>query len=120
MSDDFYRKQLESFGIEQTRIVQGDLDEKRRKEREAVSLSVIKALMEQMSGRQWLYSLLDMCMTNGSVFVPNKPDMTTFFLGAQYIGKSVMDQIMQAAPEQYYIMIMEEAARKQAVMNQEG
>ena len=117
MSDDFYKKQLEEFGIESQRITKGDINKKRQEEREEATRLTIQHLMNSPQGRQWLYSLLDDFMANGSVFVPGKPDLTTFLLGLQYAGKALQSRIMAAASDKYHLMIEEEHTRTQALAN---
>ena len=109
--DDFYKKQLESFGIESTRIVPGDLEKRRREERKASSLVAVKTLMSRMEGRQWLYTILDDCRTFASPFVPGQPDTSAFFMGAQAMGFRLLNEILQSSPENYPVMLQEEAAR---------
>lgn len=115
MSDDFYKKQLSEFGIEQTRIITGDIEKKRQAERHEASIAVVKSLMDNMQGRQWLYSVLDMCKTFTTPFVAGSPDATAFFCGAQAIGQKLLEDIMIASPENFFVMITEEAARKKPV-----
>jgi len=119
MTDDFYKKQLEEFGIESTRVVEGNLEKKRAEERKASTTAVIKYLMSEMAGRHWLYSVLDMCRTFTSPFVPGQPDVTAFFSGAQALGHRLLADIMEVAPENYYVMVQEEAARKSTKRDQE-
>lgn len=111
MVDKVYRKQLEKFGIESTIIVEGDLNKKRRIEFNEINDGVVKAIMSSMEGRQWIYSKLDMCRIFTSPFVPSDPYGTAFFSGVQSVGQNLLDDIMRASPENFYIMNQEAAAR---------
>jgi hypothetical protein len=115
MTDDFYKKQLEAFGIESVRITKGDINKKRSQERQESMLTMIRLIMDRVEGRQWLYTILDMCRVFTSPFVPGQPDVTAFFSGAQALGHKILADIMVAAPQNYYLMISEEESRKQAL-----
>lgn len=118
MEDKEFKAQLEAWGTESVRLVKGNLSKKRLEERHEATIAVIRALMERVEGRQWLYAQLDMCRVNTAPIVPGKPDMTAFFCGLQAYGHELLSQIMESAPEKYYIMIQEETGRKLALDRQ--
>ena len=111
MNDKVYQKQLEKFGIESTVIVEGDLNKKRQLEFLEIHNSVVNALMASMEGRQWLYSKLDMCRIFTTPFVASDPYGTAFFSGVQAVGHNLLNDIMAASPENYFLMVQEAAAR---------
>ncbi len=113
MTDKVFQKQLESFGIESVRIKHDEPKKQDNADGIQNTFSVIKALMDEMKGRQWLYSLLDMCQTFTPSFVPGKPDVSDFCSGIQSVGLKLYGDIMAASPENFYIMLQEEGARKQ-------
>lgn len=113
--DKVYQKQLEAFGIESTRIKTGDLEKQLSEDQRAATLSSIKFLMERPDGRQWLWGMMDMCRVFTSTFVPGKPDTSDFLSGAQAVGHKILGDIMQATPEQFYVMNQEAATRRIAV-----
>jgi hypothetical protein len=110
--DDVYKKQLEQFGIESTRIVHGDVEKHRREQMRQTMLSVVRAIMENTQGRQWMYSKLDMCGVFTAPIVAGDPYGTHVLAGIQAMGQNLLKDVMDAAPEQFYAMISEAAARK--------
>lgn len=111
MTDAFFKKQLEQFGTESVRMPSSDKDKKPQLQ---ISHAVVQSLMDSMQGRQWLYDMLDMCNVFTAPFVSGKPDVTAFLSGMQAIGHIIYGEIMKAAPQHYYLMIQESAARKAA------
>lgn len=112
MTDKFYKKQLESFGIESLRITNVSLNKKIEKERYDSNMDVVKSLMATMEGRQWLYGILDVCRVFTSPFAGEKTHTTAFLAGVQTLGHKFLDDIMKASPEKYYVMVQEENARR--------
>lgn len=115
MNDKVYTKQLEKFGIEAIRVSQSDAEKQREKHNEkehrlAID-KVIKREMETMEGRQYFWSKLDMCRVFTTPFVPGAPDGTAFFSGIQSVGQNLLDDIMRASPDNFYVMIQEANAR---------
>jgi hypothetical protein len=80
-----------------------------RKKRE--DLDVVHALMQHAKGRMWLYEWLEACKIFSSPIVPNDTHFTYHNIGEQNIGKRLLQQITEAAPEQYMLM-MQEAREK--------
>lgn len=113
MTDKVYLKQLEKFGTESTVFVEGDLAKRQQLEFTEANIDVVKAIMNTIEGRQWLYSKLDMCRVFTSPFVAGDPHGTSFFAGIQSVGQNLLDDIMKASPNNFFLMISEAAARKQ-------
>lgn len=109
--DKVFKKQLEKFGIESTRIVEENLQKKRQQEFAVNTIEVIRVLMDSMQGRQWLYSKLNMCGVYATPFIAGHPDVTAYLCGLQDFGHSLQREIMASAPEKYFLMIQEEEAR---------
>lgn len=115
MTDKFYSKQLEAFGIEAVRITEGDVERQRQDQLQRAFATVIKSIMDTMEGRQYFYSKLNMCRVFTTPFIPGAPDGTAFFAGVQSVGQNLLDDIMRSAPENFYLMIQEAEARRTAV-----
>lgn len=115
MSDSFYKKQLDAFGIESTLIVEGDIKRKRQEEYTQAMLNVVRMLMNSVEGRQWLYLKLEMCGVFTTPFIAGKGDATAFLCGMQEVGHLLQRDITVASPENYFLMVQEEEARKKNV-----
>ena len=83
-------------------------DEARRRREDA---QTIRRLMVDVSGRAWLYRILERCHIYASAFAPGEPETTFFRMGEENIGKQMMMAAMAAAPDLYMQMLAE--ARKQ-------
>ena len=112
MTDEFYRKQLEAFGIEQTRIVEDSLETKRQDEFRERMQGVTKMLMSTAQGREWMAHKLDVTLAFTPPFSPGKPDYSAFLAGAQAVGLTMFREVMAACPEKFYDMIVEANAKK--------
>lgn len=112
--DKEFKEQLDRWGTESVQIVRGNISEKRQEERHNTTISVIRALMERIEGRQWLYAQLDMCKVFTSPFVAGKTDVTAFLSGLQAYGHSLLADIMAASPNEFPAMLQEEATRRSA------
>jgi len=110
--DNAYKKQLEVFGIDSVSAVESEVQKKQVDDEKRVMLSIVRSIMERMEGRQWIYSKLDMCKIFTTPFVPSDSHGTSFFSGIQAVGQNLLNDIMQACPEQFYLMIQEASARK--------
>lgn len=113
--DKTYKKQLEAFGIESVKITEGDVERQRQEQIRQSMLAVVKREMETMEGRQYFYSKLDMCRVFTTPFMPGAPDGTAFFSGIQSVGQNLLDDIMQASPESFWMMLQEADARKKSI-----
>jgi hypothetical protein len=70
-------------------------------------LEMVSALMKLPQGRRWLYNKLVLCKTFTTPFAVGYPDQTAFNAGVQSIGHILQEDIMKAAPDLYWTMIME-------------
>lgn len=113
--DDVYKKQLEKFGIESTRVVKVDLSKALSKQKKENNCVVTKLLMESGAGREWIYDILDLCRVFTTPFSPGQPDMTHLLCGAQAVGHKILKDVMDASPEKFYIMTQEESARREGI-----
>lgn len=112
MTDDFYKQQLESFGIEATRVKPEKSIRREQKEKsQENTLKIIKLLMGSPEGRWWLYEQLDKCQTFTPAFVPGKQDVSDFFSGLQAFGLQLFSDVMTASPENFHLMNQEAAHR---------
>lgn len=109
--DRTYKKQLEEFGIEFTTASEENITKKQRQEFAITQNEVVKALMNTVQGRQWLYSKLNMCKIFSTPFVPADPHGTSFFSGIQAVGHNLLDDIMKNSPENFSVMLQEAVAR---------
>ncbi len=117
--DKTFEKQLEAFGIEQTRVVDVDIKKRARQESGEASLSTIRQIMSTIQGRQWMFDKLDIARVFTAPFAPGQPDTTAFLAGIQAFGQILLQEIMSGAPEEFYTMNQEAAARTQAFKNKE-
>lgn len=112
MDDKEYSSQLAKWGTEAIRPIKGNLSKKRQEERKEATIAVIKALMDRIEGRQWLYIQLDVCGVFATPFAPNRPDITAYLCGLQDFGHKLLADIMESSPEQFHLMVQEETARR--------
>lgn len=70
-------------------------------------LDVVKSIMEHRDGRKWFYDLLVSCSVFGNPLVPGDPHYTYFRIGEQNVGKRLLQDINDAAPDKYMEMIKE-------------
>jgi hypothetical protein len=76
--------------------------------RERADLDVLRNLMRDKKGRDWLYRFLDSCHINNTPFAPGQPDVTAFHLGEENVGKRVLLLAMTASTDLYMKMITEQ------------
>ena len=71
----------------------------------AKKLRVVKAIMSDEDGRAWMFDLLG---TNCHVFADNPmrdtPERNGRYEGERAVGLRLLDEIMMAAPEQFWLM----------------
>lgn len=114
--DEVFKKQLEIFGTESIRFIKGDVEKKLNEERHQSIVTVFRDLMSHAEGRGCVYFLLDICNVFTSPFSPGKPDVSNFLSGAQAIGHVLLEYVFLANPEKFYVMISEEAKRKENII----
>lgn len=71
-------------------------------------LDFIKAIMTVQEGRAWMLDLLNTCNIFGNPVVTGDPYFTYHNIGSQNIGKKLLQDINEAAPDEY-VMMMKEA-----------
>jgi hypothetical protein len=76
--------------------------------RERADLDVMRGVMRDKKGRDWLYRFLDSCHINNTPFAPGQPDVTAFHLGEENVGKRVLLLAMTASTDLYMKMITEQ------------
>lgn len=84
----------------------------------AKKLRVVKAIMSDEDGRAWMFDLLG---TNCHVFADNPmrdtPERNGRYEGERAVGLRLLDEIMMAAPEQFWLMRKEHLERNRNVSN---
>lgn len=112
MTDSVYKKQLEKFGIESTRAVDPDPRKLQKAADLEAKIAVTKAIMNSYEGRQWIYNKLDVCSVFTAPIVPGDPYGTHVLAGIQSVGQMLLNDIIEASPEQFTVMLQEAAVRK--------
>ena len=82
--------------------------------RDRADLDVMRKLMADKKGRDWLYRFLDACHINNTPFAPGQPDVTAFHLGEESVGKRVLLLAMTASTDLYMKMIREQQEEEAA------
>ena len=85
--------------------------------RERNDLDVLRAILHDKKGRDWLYRFLDSCHINNSPFAPGQPDVTAFHLGEENVGKRVLLLAMTASTDLYMKMIREQQEEETRLAN---
>lgn len=93
--------------------------EKDSKQREARRREVVGQLMLSYNGREYVHDELAACHVFSASLDPN-PYVMYFREGERARGSALLDDIMQAAPDQYVIMIQEAHARRTAAELRRG
>lgn len=73
-------------------------------------LAYVKAIMSTPQGRRWMYNMIVSCKTFGNPIIQGDTHLTYSYLGAQNIGKKLLQDINDSSPENYMIMIKESKA----------
>jgi hypothetical protein len=113
MIDNTYKKQLEAFGIESVRATEGDIKRLQKAAELEAMINVVKALMDNIDGRQWIYTKLDMCGVFTAPIAPGDSHGTHVLCGIQSVGHAILNDVMRASPENFPLMLQEAAARAQ-------
>lgn len=114
MTDKVFQKQMKKFGNEETLLVASDSKIKRKIDFSAENSNIVKAIMDTMEGRQWMWSKLDMCGVFTAPWAGEKPLTNAYFSGVQAVGQDLLGDVMAAAPNEFFLMIQEAAARKKS------
>lgn len=78
--------------------------------RQRLDAQVVNRILRDKNGRDWLYRKLVKCHIYGTSFEPGQPDTTAFKLGQENIGKQLMLEAINAAPDAYMLMLAEQKA----------
>ncbi len=70
-------------------------------------LNFVREMMGSKNGRLWVFDLLEACKIFGNPLQPGQSDVTFFNIGQQNIGKLLLQDINEAAPEMYMQMLTE-------------
>jgi len=70
-------------------------------------LEFVQAIMSTAQGRKWMYDLMVMCNVFGNPLVPMDTHATYFHLGMQNVGKKLLQDVGDAAPDEYTLMLKE-------------
>lgn len=76
--------------------------------RERADADVLRRVMHNPEGRDWLYRQLVACSIFGEPFVAGHPDVTAHNLGRQSHGKALMMQAQRASLDLYGQMMKEQ------------
>lgn len=98
-----YEEQAEGFDAHDPHVVEAaEKSALRLKEKQ---LRVIESIMNNEDGRAWMFELLG---TNCHVFSDNPmrdtPERNGRFEGERAVGLRILDEIMTAAPEMFWMM----------------
>jgi hypothetical protein len=69
--------------------------------------NVVITIMQTREGRAWFYTMLSKCGVYTAPFVPGDSHHSAFLAGMQAVGHVLMEEIMGAAPEFYWVMVSE-------------
>lgn len=70
-------------------------------------LKFIQAAMQHEQGRAWFCDIINRCRVFDNTFYGEETHNTAFKLGEQNIGKMILSDVLEAAPEQYMTMMAE-------------
>lgn len=76
--------------------------------RDRNDLDVLRTIMHDKKGRDWLFRFLDACHINNSPFAAGQADVTAYHLGEEAVGKRVLRTAMTASVDLYMKMIREQ------------
>jgi hypothetical protein len=90
------------------------LEAKRKEQgrRRRADNDVLRKLMHDVDGRDWLYRKLEACHIYQTSFSPGQPDVTAFNLGMENFGKQLMLEAQRASADLYVKMIKEQNDKK--------
>lgn len=93
------------------RATEGDIKRLQKAAEFEAMVNVVKALMDNIDGRQWIYNKLDMCGVFTAPIAPGDAYGTHVLCGIQSVGHAILNDVMRAAPDKFPIMLEEAAAR---------
>jgi hypothetical protein len=80
--------------------------------KKANRLRIVEAIMQHADGRAWMYGILDRCHIYGSPLVQGDPYATHYMIGESNIGRLILSDVVDAAPDKYLLMIQEAREKK--------
>lgn len=89
---------------------QVDAQQRKLAKREAEKAQVLEKVLSTAAGRRWFSDIINFCDPLGSPHVPNSFDCSAFNMGMANVGKMLLGQVLEIAPERYGYMLRE--ARK--------
>lgn len=70
-------------------------------------LEFVSAIMSSPQGRKWMLNMLTTCKTFTNPIIPGDTHFTYHNIGEQNIGKKLLQDVNDAAPDQYILMMKE-------------
>ena len=80
-------------------------------------LDDLKLVLNNKSGRRFIWKLLSRCRVFGSVVNPDNPNMTFYRAGEQDTGHYILTEIMEADPN-LFLKMQKEAQREKQIDKQ--
>ncbi len=75
-------------------------------------LEFVSAIMSSPQGRKWMLNILTICKTFTNPVVPGDTHFTYHNIGEQNIGKKLLQDVNDSAPDQYILMMKESREAK--------
>lgn len=75
--------------------------------KKAAQRQIVKELMNDQSGRAWLWQQMEFCNVFAQTFVIGSPDGTAFNEGTRRYGNKLLTECMGADPEAFIVMMRE-------------
>ena len=76
-------------------------------------IAFTKTIMSTPFGREWMCNLLTRCNVFHTPFAAGRADVTSFQCGAQNVGLAIFVDVVTHTPDQYVIMMQEQAIKEQ-------
>jgi len=76
-------------------------------------IAFTKTIMSTPFGREWMCNLLTRCNVFHTPFAAGRADVTSFQCGAQNVGLAIFADVVTHTPDQYVIMMQEQAIKEQ-------
>jgi hypothetical protein len=70
-------------------------------------LDEVRTIMGRESGRAWVYGHLESCSIFSTTFTHGDPHASSFKEGERNAGLRLLADVMEAAPDQYVVMVRE-------------
>lgn len=102
----------EEKGYDASDPAQVNLARKKSGRKKLKNQQFITAIMNVPEGREWMYDLITHCNPLGNPVIAGDTHLTYHNIGAANIGKKLLQDINEAAPDQYIVMIKEARSKK--------